>query len=57
MLGRGYAQLLGRGIWPNAVKEHANLKLPTPQVCAQDGRLLVIRKLDSGEMLAARSHQ
>lgn len=57
MLGRGASQLLSRGIWPNAVEEHTDLKPPALQVGTQDGWLLVIRKLDSGEMLAARTNQ
>src|SRR3984885_9364359 len=57
MLGRGAAQLLSRGVWPNAVEEHTDLKLPALQVGAQDRWLIVIRKLDSGEVLAARTNQ
>jgi hypothetical protein len=57
MLWRDPLKLLGRRVWPYSVKELSDLPLPAAQVRAQNRLLLVIRNLDSCEVLAATAEQ
>src|ERR1700733_11736042 len=53
MLGRDGAELVIAGIWPGALEEDPDLRLPPLQVGAQYRDLLIVSELPAPEVLGA----